>query len=258
MGISLLDFYANDALGKSGNVGKCAHVLSTRSGLALYQTGCPHGRARQEGQGERAPHGTAKPMANCVFFIPGAAMHIYYPSLSAIEQQTRQLDQVPCRHCRQMTQLVSHGFVYKKQAGAEPQAVGKRVFCSNRQRYAGCGRTMRLYLDSTVRWLRYTGAHVVAFMLALMAGSTVQQAYGQATGTDDPRHAYRWLHRLGAQLSGYRSLSHQPPLQDADASVAANRSARTGLLASTCTQLLQRFGAPLCANYQRQMQRSFL
>lgn len=221
---------------------------------------CPHGLVRQEGQGERATHGTAEPMANCAFFILGAAMHIYYPSLSAIEQQTRQLDQAPCRYCGQTHQLISHGFVYKKQAGAEPQAVGKRVFCSNRQRYTGCGRTMRLYLDSTLRWLHYTGAHVVAFMLALITGGTVQQAYWQATGTADPRHAWRWLNRIDAQLSCYRSLSHQPPLQDADASapVAANRSARTGLLASTCTQLLQRFGAPLCANYQQQTQRSFL
>lgn len=193
-------------------------------------------------------------------FPSGAAMHIYYLELSAIDQQTRQLDNEPCHYCAQ-TQLVSHGFVYKKcSGGAEPQAVGKRVFCSNRQRHTGCGRTMRLYLDSTVRWLHYTGAHVVAFLLALMAGSTVQQAYGQATGRDDPRHAYRWLHRLGAQLSGYRSLSHQPPLQDADAftPAAANRPVRTGLLASTCKQLLQRFGPPLCANYQRHTQRSFL
>jgi len=184
-------------------------------------------------------------------------MHRYYSSLQAIEQQTMQLDQAPCRYCGQTHQLISHGFVYKKQTGAEPQAVGKRVFCSNRQRYTGCGRTMRLYLDATLCRLRYTGTHVVAFMLALMAGRTVQQAYEQATGRDDPRHAYRWLNKFDAQLSGYRSLSHQPPLQDADAAVAANRSARAGLLASTCTQLLQRFGAPLCANYQQQTQRSF-
>lgn len=97
---------------------------------------------------------------------------------------------------------------------------------------------MRLYLDAAVRWLHYTGAHVLAFMPALMARRTVQPAYDHATGTDDPRHAYRWLNKLDAQLSGYRSLSHQPPLQDADASVAASRSARTGLLISTCTLLL--------------------
>lgn len=187
-------------------------------------------------------------------------MQIYYPSLPAIEQQTKQLDHAQCAHCKQTQQLVSHGYVYKKQIGAAPQAVGKRVFCSNRKRYTGCGRTMRLYLDSTVRWLHYTGAHVVAFMLALMAGSTVQQAYWQATSKADPRQAYRWLHRLGAQLSSYRSLSHQPPLQDADASTpaAAKCPVRTGLLVSTCKQLLQRFGPPLCANYQRHTQRSFL
>ena len=189
-------------------------------------------------------------------------MQRFYPNLQAIEQQTRQLKHVPCRHCGQMHQLVSHGFVYKKQAGAEPQAIGKRVFCSNRQLHRGCGRTMRLYLDVTLRWLRYTGAQVVAFMLALMAGQTVQQAYRQATGTADPRHAWRWLNRFFAQLSNYRSLSHQAPLQNADGavavSVAANRPARYGLLASTCTQLLQRFGPLFCAQYQQQTQRVFL
>lgn len=185
-------------------------------------------------------------------------MQIFYPNLSAIEQQTRQLDDASCRHCGKTQQLVSHGFVYKKRAGAEPQAVGKRVFCSNRKRRTGCGRTMRLYLDSTVRWLHHAGAHVVAFMLALIAGRTVQQAYGQATGATDPRHAWRWLDRLCAQLSSYRSLAHQPPLPGADATAAASRPVRHGLLASTCTQLLQRFGPPLCANYQRHTQRSFL
>jgi len=186
-------------------------------------------------------------------------MQFYYPSLCAIEQKTMQLAHAQCVHCQQTQQLVSHGFVYKKQAHAAPQAVGKRVFCSNRRRHTGCGRTMRLYLDSTVRWLRYAGAYVVAFILGLIAGRAVQQAYGQATGTDDPRHAYRWLHRLGAQLSRYRSLSHQPLFQDAEASPAtANRPVRTRLLVSTCKQLLQRFGAPLCAQFQQQTQQSFL
>ena len=185
-------------------------------------------------------------------------MQRYYPSLQAIEQQTMQLDHAQCTHCQQAHQLVSHGFIRKKRVGAEPEAVGKRVFCSNRQRHTGCGRTMRLYLDSAVRWLHYTGAQVVAFMLALMAGGTVQQAYGQATGKADPRHAYRWLHRLGAQLSCYRSLAHRPPLQDAGVPPAGNPPGRRRLLASTFHLLLQRFGPPLCANYQRHIQQSFL
>lgn len=192
------------------------------------------------------------------FFIPSAAMHIYYPSLSAIEQQTRQLDDEPCRHCRQTHHLVSHGFIYKKRVGAEPQAVGKRVICSRRYSHTGCGRTMRLYLDATVRYFHYAGAHVAAFVLALMAGMTVQQAYAHATGTTEPRNAWRWLKRLCAQFPCYRSLPHRPPLPDAEASGAANRSTRRKVLTSTFQQLLQRFKPPLCANYQRHTQRSFL
>lgn len=184
-------------------------------------------------------------------------MQIYYPSLHIIEQQTRQLDNEPCLHCRQTHQLVSHGFIHKKRVGADPEAIGKRVFCSNRNRHTGCGRTMQLYLDSTVRYLHYAGSQVVAFVLALMAGMTVQQAYCQTTGTADPRHAYRWLNWLCAQLSCYRSLAHRPALPDSDAPATSSPVWR-GLLDSTFQWLLVRFGQPLCTHYQQHTQRSFL
>jgi hypothetical protein len=185
-------------------------------------------------------------------------MQIYYPTLHAIEQQTMQLAHAQCAHCKQTHQLVSHGFVRKKRVGAEPEAVGKRVFCSNRNQRTGCGRTMQLYLASTVRYLHYAGDCVAAFLLALLAGMTIQHAYHQATGTAAPRHAYRWLNRLCAQLSIYRSLAHRPSLQDATAIVAANRPMRLVSLISTIKTLLQQFEQPLCATYQTQWQRSFL
>ena len=93
-----------------------------------------------------------------------------------------------------------------------PVAVGKRVFCSNRNHHAGCGRTTRLYLAETIRYLHYAGSVVVAFILLLMAGESIARAYAHATNATDPRHAYRWLNGLCAQLSTYRSLLHQPPL----------------------------------------------
>lgn len=184
-------------------------------------------------------------------------MHIYYPSLPAIEQQTRQLDNLQCVHCKQTHQLMSHGFIYKKRACAEPEAIGKRVFCSNRRRRTGCGRTMRLYQAYTVRYLHYAGEQVVAFVAFLLAGMSVRLAYEQVTGKADARPAYRWLDRLGAQLSCYRSLSHQVPLQDA-APPGVVHHPRWGLLGSTFRLLFQRFGQPLCAQYQQHTQRSFL
>lgn len=185
-------------------------------------------------------------------------MQIYYPSLQAIEQQTMQLEHAQCRHCGQTRQLVSHGFIRKKRVGAEPAAVGKRVFCSNRNNRTGCGRTLQLYLDATIRCLHHAGCRVAAFVWSLAAGMTILNAYHQATGTASPRHAYRWLHRLGAQLSVYRSVSHRPPLQDTAQIGAAKRPARLLLLISACEVLLQRFGQPLCAAYQLQLQRPFL
>lgn len=183
-------------------------------------------------------------------------MKIYHASLHAIQQQTMQLSHEQCNHCRQSHQLVSHGFVYKKRAVAGPeQAVGKRVFCSNRDGHTGCGRTIRLYLDTSVRYLHYAGCCVVAFVLSLMGGMSVQRAYLQASGTADPRNAYRWLNKLWTQLSHYRSLLHQPLLQQP---VVAGGHPRPGLLASTFTALLQQFGQPLCARYQLILQRALL
>lgn len=222
-------------------------ALSTRSGLMPFQTGCPHGRARPAALFTAWQHER---------FFSNVPMPLFYSSLAAIEQQTAQLDHLTCQHCHRPDQLVSHGFVYKKQIGGEPKPVGKRVFCSNRRQRSGCGRTMQLYLDSIIRGLHYAGTVVVAFMMALLSGASVRLAYGQATGAADPRHAWVWLTRLEAQLSCHRSVSHQAPLHDAPAPTLARRPPRYSLLFGTWEALLHRFACPLCSHYQHHTQRS--
>lgn len=190
-------------------------------------------------------------------------MQTYYPSLDAIHQQTQQLELEQCPHCQQTQQLVSHGFIRKKRNAGDPQAVGKRVFCSNRHRRTGCGHTMQLYLDSTLRYLHHTGSAVVAFVLLLLAGIPIVMAYTQATGVDSARPAYRWLHRLDAQINTYRSLFHQPLLEQQQTVVATHNQSphphrlRRSLLAPTFGALLTRFKQPLCQAYQFQLQRPF-
>ena len=184
-------------------------------------------------------------------------MQIYYPSLQAIHQQTLQLELEQCQHCQQTQQLVSHGFIRKKRNCANPQALGKRVFCSNRHHHTGCGRTMQLYLDSTLRYLHHAGSAVVAFVLALLAGISIGLAYTQATGARTPRHAYRWLHRLDQQMSTYRSLFHQPLLAQPVVCAVQTLCLRRSLLTSTFGALLKRFKQPLCQAYQSQLQRPF-
>lgn len=186
-------------------------------------------------------------------------MQTYYPSLDAIHQQTMQLAPEQCQHCRQTHQLVSHGFVRKKRAGGDPYPVGKRVFCSNRHHRTGCGRTMQLVLDSTLRYMHHAGSAVVAFVLWLLAGVSIALAYTHATQAQSPRHAYRWLHRLEAQMSVYRSLFHQPPLNEQPPPFGVRpHGLRRTLLASTFAALLSRFKQPLCQTFQSQLQRPFV
>jgi transposase-like protein len=193
-------------------------------------------------------------------------MKTYYSNLDAIHQQTLQLQLEQCKHCQQTQQLVSHGFIRKKRNGGDPQAIGKRVFCSNRYHHTGCGRTMQLYLDSTLRYLHHAGSAVVAFVLLLLAGMSIGLAYMQATGKDTPRHAYRWLNRLHAQISTYRSLFHQPLLEQQQQTTVSTHgqspnpnplALRRNLLVSTFDALLMRFKQPLCQAYQSQLQHPF-
>jgi hypothetical protein len=184
-------------------------------------------------------------------------MQIYYPSLEAIHQQTLQLQSERCRHCRQTCHLVSHGFIRKKRPGAEPGEVGKRVFCSNRYHHTGCGRTMQLYLDATIRYLHHTSCRVMTFLCALLAGTSIARAYRDATGADTPRHAYRWLQRFMARLSDYRRLLHQLPLLASPQANSPPRSVRRALLCSTFAALQIQLGQPLCQRYQAQAKLPF-
>lgn len=186
-------------------------------------------------------------------------MHIYYPTLDAISQQTQQLDGVACRHCGKTEQLVSHGFVYKKQALATaPVPVGKRVLCSQRFGRTGCGRTVQLYLASMVRYLHGGGQALACFIASLLVGMTMANAYQQATSRDEPRHAYRWLQKLFLHLSEYRRQSHTVQFTDVNSPQHPRDSSRQRLIVATLERLLLRYPAPLCATYQLSLQRSFL
>jgi len=137
-------------------------------------------------------------------------MQTFFKDLNSIQQFTLSLDRhrdnLKCKTCSKNNQFVSHGFVYKKQYGGLRQAVGKRVFCSNRFGRSGCGRTFRLYLATEIPKLNYAIHHLAVFIHCLLAGSCIDKAYYTATKTKDPRNAYRWLNKLQCKLIDYRCV----------------------------------------------------
>jgi hypothetical protein len=190
-------------------------------------------------------------------FLSYHRMQIYYLDMETLHQKSLQLEEEKCPHCQQTRQQVSHGFVYKKRNQGDPYPIGKRIFCSNRRQRTGCGRTTQLYVASVIRYLKYAGAVLIHFVLAMTKGYSIQAAYQQATGTDNPRHAYRWINRIIHQLSFYRSLFHQPSLKDSASGVSQVNSRRS-LISSTFKALILRLGEPVCSHYQQKLNLNFL
>lgn len=178
-------------------------------------------------------------------------MTTYFSSLQDIESYTHQLQHQTCPHCKQSQQLLSHGYIRKKRAGSIP--VGKRIFCSNRQR-SGCGRTSQLYLASVVPALHYPETAIIAFFLAFCQGTTIDHSYRISTGAFSSRNAYRWLHKAMARLSLFRAAIHQPLRSQHLAHAPSRRS----LLHSTFSALIHAFGQPLCSAFQLTLHHAFL
>lgn len=188
-----------------------------------------------------------------------ARMKRYFDNLTQLLRFVRSLDCQPapvrCQHCAQSDQWVAHDAVYKKQHQAPPRAVGKRIFCSNRYGRSGCGRTTRFYLTSGLARLHYSATHLTAFVLALLSGVSIQQAYTQATGSTDPRNAYRWLHKLQHKIIDLRTCldraeSGWRPFQ--------THSKQRLVLITTLQRLVSVFGKDTCAQYQQQTQTTFI
>lgn len=134
-------------------------------------------------------------------------MPTFFTSLTELDRWSHQLDAqaIVCQHCERSGHLVGHGFVYRKALHGLTDTVGKRIRCSKRYGRTGCGRTSRLYLDQRVPGLQYSAETVHAFLIALLAGSSVAAAYRQATKALCARHAWRWMNRLQRRLPEWRS-----------------------------------------------------
>jgi hypothetical protein len=187
-------------------------------------------------------------------------MKQYFDDIEALDRYTLELDrypnQRPCCHCTKNDQLVSHGYVYKQRSRSLREAVGKRILCSNRYGRSGCGRTFRLYLATEIPSLQYGAAQLFVFLSALLANLSVVAAYQQATGQNEARNAWRWLHRLDRRLLDYRRFL-QTRLDGMSTSFTA-RTRRLQILLPTIRQLYAKLPGCPCAHYQRLTQSRFI
>lgn len=103
------------------------------------------------------------------------------------------LKQTACPHCRTVGTLIRHGVLtgFDDHTPPRPAIRARRIFCSNRHRRPGCGRTFSVWIADRIRRLSLTTRTLWTFLQRAVVGSVAAAVHA----LDCPR-SDRTLQRL--------------------------------------------------------------
>ena len=128
---------------------------------------------------------------------------------SAVEFDSYRLDlkSVPCPHCHSVGNLIGHGYLrgYGDQ-GSEKVQRGWRIFCSDRHRRKGCGRTHSVLLAGFLKRRTVTTGRLWKFLEGMLFGLSVKAAWEKMASPFCLECGYRLWKKFGSLQSKLRSL----------------------------------------------------
>jgi hypothetical protein len=138
----------------------------------------------------------------------------FYRSAEEWTAIAERLKQTPCPHCRAVGTLIRHGFLYGfDESSPQRKTVrARRIFCSNRNRRTGCGRTFSVWAADKIRRLSVTTGGLWAFLKRAAAG-TIAAAIRAADGPLSDRTWQRLWKRFDHGQSTIRTalFGRRPP-----------------------------------------------
>lgn len=132
----------------------------------------------------------------------------------ALERARIHAKQRACPHCGRLGTLNGHGVLRSYGECGEPGVVrGRRLFCSNRGRRPGCGRTVSVLLARVIAGFVVTTRILARFVEAVLTGRSRHKAWSTAAGTLSLSSGYRLWRRLNRAQPGWRAAlrGHSPP-----------------------------------------------
>jgi hypothetical protein len=114
-----------------------------------------------------------------------------------------QLKQAPCPHCKAVETLILHGCLYGYDDSCPQRKTlrAHRVFCSNRNRRQGCGRTFSVWLADKIRRLTIT-----AYLLWNFLQHAVTGTIADAIRHTDGHRCHRTLQRIWKRFQLAQSM----------------------------------------------------
>lgn len=100
-------------------------------------------------------------------------------SRQEVEALHGKLKMTPCPHCKQVGSLIRHGFLrgYDQEHQRHKTVRATRVFCSNRNRSTGCGRTFSVWMADKIRRLFLGADSLWAFLTQAAASNNKLAAF---------------------------------------------------------------------------------
>lgn len=122
-----------------------------------------------------------------------------------------------CPHCQRTGALIGHGFLRGyAEHGSRIGVRGRRIFCSDRGRRPGCGRTYSVKLSTVLCGFTVRTLTLWCFVQAVLSGLTRRAAWlREAGGALSLSTGYRLWRRLCAAQSALRArLCREAPAPD--------------------------------------------
>jgi hypothetical protein len=139
----------------------------------------------------------------------------YFDNLEEVVSFFSRLKLFVCPHCRCIGFLIRHGFLrgYAEGKGSMLVDRGFRVFCSNRNRRKGCGRTFPILYSTFIKNRTVTAKTVSRFLANIVSGINRLKAFTKTGSSLTASSCYRIFNRFKLAQTRIRTLllSAQPP-----------------------------------------------
>ncbi len=118
------------------------------------------------------------------------------------------MKQRACPHCHEVGTLNRHGFLTGYVASVvDLKQRGYRIYCSNRHKRQGCGRTFSIFMAHVIRNFAITTMQLYAFVFSIVNGCAIKHAWQAEEGLFRPANKtlYRIYQRFRQRLSHIRT-----------------------------------------------------
>jgi len=140
---------------------------------------------------------------------------LYFDNLEEVVDFFSRLKLLICPHCRRIGFLIRHGSL---NGNAEDQGSaiikrGYRIFCSNRNRRKGCGRTFPILYSTFIKNRTVTAKTVSRFLANIVSGMNRLKAFTKTGSSLTVSSCYRIFNGIKLAQARIRTLllSAQPP-----------------------------------------------